>query len=226
MSAMDFAIKNAGKRVVISSIYAYVPRVRIKHKVLYARIIGFSPDDDNTITLEFEEDLERGYCWSYLYANMKNGPKGKRIAQTRLVVPLEKGNDILCWNTTLDDIELCENPKPIVPYPNICKLCKSPARKCHNLVLCSNTKCKSTGKIPYFIKNKGTYTKAIRCPTCKEKVCRNSVKINSQEVRELICINGHIWNYTPQNNDVLYLKSKNGINRRIWLESNLRWEGL
>lgn len=41
---------------------------------------------------------------------------------------------------------------PVKPYPHTCKKCKSPARKCGSIVMCSNLKCKTRKDFSALIK--------------------------------------------------------------------------
>jgi hypothetical protein len=75
---------------------------------------------------------------------------------------------------TINELELIEELKPVKPYPHICKVCSSPARKCESITLCSNLHCRSRKKVskkyktePIIHGSSPDYPLKVKCPICK-----------------------------------------------------------
>lgn len=70
-----------------------------------------------------------------------------------------------------------KNYAPVITYPHKCKRCKSSARICGKVILCSNIKCKSRKQFKKFVKRfpeveSGTFDNPIvlLCPICNENI--------------------------------------------------------
>lgn len=101
-------------------------------------------------------------------------------------------------------IEICEEIKPVNPYPHVCKNCKAPARRCVGFVMCSNNNCKTRKTIKHAVgldKISNCYVDYdgyIICTECKQRA------ISTFGEGCYRCRNDHSWPYSPKKNDYLY----------------------
>lgn len=119
-----------------------------------------------------------------------------------------------CYKNEVEIItEKVELSSPTIVYPNHCKLCKSPSRKCGKVILCSNTKCKTRKNfnkqyrcgmiIKQIADNKVGIEQSIDkygfvlCPTCKNRA-QFALNIGSS-LYDTMCPNGHMWKHHWEN---------------------------
>ena len=211
MTGREFAEKHAGRRVRL--IGHDVPD-RSANENPYARVVGYENNDHAyNFLVELEDEHDRSLAWRV--------PGG-----ITLVVPIESFHQpAVVWTANVDEVQLISRKKnvakkrpPVKPYPNTCKTCGSPARKACEVVLCSNSHCKSRNKLSVFTKTVKDKFRLIRCPQCRSKAvsCRREYGDNSSQYRA-VCLKGHKWDHDIKINDILS-KSLSGAYEtdRIW----------
>lgn len=106
------------------------------------------------------------------------------------------------WYLLWPEMKHIKSLPAIVPYPHICKNCKSPARKCADKVFCSNVKCKTRNMFKYFNKSKLTYgTKEdpviVKCPKCSKvvKLVYALIKIGNEHCGGIYCDEHNVVKY-------------------------------
>lgn len=241
MSAIDFAQKNAGKRVIIPS---YILPAGIQELFLpdgfkfYAQIVGYV--DDAHVVVEFEDELFRAQCWP-VYDDVKlvisrndfyDPKQPMAMAVNYLLVKEIKKLQV---DNAGHFIAGIEKPKviPPTPYPSKCKICKAPARRNDGLTMCSNRACSSRQKLLKKIGFKQRKFNLIRCACGKSDFVvspaimpvyskRGTVlQTNQGKWFKLICEVGHNHNINSDtlkiNDAVHYLNGFYGIwNGETW----------
>lgn len=177
----DFAIKYVGAKVKIAGNHCPIRSPLIAN---FARVVGYTK---NFVVVEYLEDKMRRKSFPVdAYDNI------------HFVIDEELSN-LRCWEVSLKNLELCESFKPVVPYPNICKVCKSPARKTCSVVLCSNNNCKSKLKVLSLTKMpKFNY---VLCAICKDPA-QSALRITTRKYK-MRCSQRHPWLYSIKEGDNL-----------------------
>lgn len=196
-----FAIKYAGKRVKVIDPDA-LPRSGMNVGI----IVGF---DRSSIIIEFEDKKTFNMCWE-LENRVNHG----------ITLVVDRNNSTRVWAVDLKYIELI-NDKPVVIYPHICKICKSPARITSNFIICSNVKCKSRLSLKVLTKSVKKIGQHIKCPTCKKYAC----ELYSDVVLHMfkaVCKNKHRWTHLVKDNDV-FIRPSNIGGPLIYNYESRRW---
>lgn len=137
MNGKEFAEKFAGRRVQIFDTID-VPRRNINPQP-YARVIGYynlSYVSQADVLVDFEEEDDQTCAW--------------HIDTSIYDITLTVQDAVRGWRVPIHNLRLMDCyakhhrvHKPVVAYPHVCVKCKYPARKNGQVMLCSNTRCKS-----------------------------------------------------------------------------------
>ncbi len=103
------------------------------------------------------------------------------------------------WRIHPHILKLLKDLPRINPYPNICKLCKAPARKVNKITLCSRDRCKSKSEIKKYgkpviqkIANGVDQDNYAICPTCNTRAINVSY---FGGLHRNTCNNSHTWRH-------------------------------
>lgn len=166
MTAYEFANKYAGQ----------IADVNISGSLYRVRVIGYIRENGVFVGVEF---LDRGGYWEADESRtlISLVPRSTIANKCGWLLP-EEYKDLF-----KDEIE-----RKQTLYPNRCKTCSSPCRKCASYIFCSNTKCKTRKMVEY---KKIKRSKYIQCPRC---LTEGVYTITDQRkgVCKLSCDNGHI----------------------------------
>lgn len=148
-----------------------------------------------------------GYTDKYVYLEARKELGVKGIKNIIKVVDIYDDTALIGCGTKL----------AIIPeaYPHKCKVCKSPARVCGSLTICSNLKCATIKSIHKFnAKFPATrYPRHIKCPTCN-MIANNArgIKYNQNTPmpfrRIMICPNKHKWELELQTGDMICMRNR------------------
>lgn len=191
MTGQEFATEYAGYRVRVNS--KDLPNEDRPNPE--AKVIGYNTDEPNAVIVEFVDEIDRQHSWDL---------KEQSIKLTVDAETLEQPNT--GWTVAINELDILgltgkdKDKRAVSPYPCVCKVCKSPARKISGALYCSNTKCKTRGKRP---KIQLPSVRIIECPLCKAKasaIVRDAVDVKKHTAT---CQKGHQWAHDLKLNDVM-----------------------
>lgn len=166
MSAREYANKYPGQAVKLASKFAKEIGIDDDGKPI-GIVVGYKPGTKGVIGSS-KVAVYRGNIQA------RYGLEAKTKSTFHPVVPNPPDHRLGIYFLSVNCVELVRKLKDVPCYPHTCGVCKSPARKGANLIVCSNPECKtkkgllnSIGPIPKFYSvNKDKF---VLCPTCQIK---------------------------------------------------------
>lgn len=214
LTAKQIVEQHAGWKVEASSVPLY------KAPKAYARIVGLL--DSVSVVIQFDDEDLRKACWPL----MSNSGVKLCVGEDELLEPAN------IWSVSPAKLKLIEpgkTPKKyvIVPYPDRCRSCSSPARKAGGMVMCSNLQCKTRFKRP---QTTAPRVQIIKCPKCSSKAIRfkwpadhdGPIETSTKWVMECSVIHPnrkrkYSWKHELKANDIVaqsYIQS--GLADMVW----------
>lgn len=151
MNAIEFAKHWAGHRFRLPEDCAPPSSVSNSYFAPRGKLVGYVTGDSERVILEFSEDFTQ-YCWPLHSGitltideeDMYNAsyPMVLAVKYTKLTVPKSR-KELEDELKKKDQLKKAAKTTKIVPYPQVCSVCNSPARVYNKHTMCSNRSCKT-----------------------------------------------------------------------------------
>ncbi len=192
---IEFAKKNADKEVIVKRPFDKFP--------LTARVVGYYDHGYAAdLIVDFPNDKQmQSQCWSFA---------GVGAAIITLKEKVDCG-----YSVEIQYVRLAVRQNP---YPNVCKLCKSPARINKSVAICSNAYCKLDRK---YLKqlaiqaykvckdDKAINGTMIVCPKCGNTDMSSRLKLKLGEYKLKCNMCKGMFIVHPSINDRTYMRANN-----------------
>jgi hypothetical protein len=147
INAKDFARKYAGAEIKYTKEAPPFISTYEEHIGKTSKVIGFYNDDEYRLVAISFGCTSRDACHE-CYAS-------RALKKLYYTLPYAQPERVCL--IPVDLLQIYNAPAPSKPYPNICNLCSSPARKYNKLLLCSNDRCKTRKDVNRWAKQFDIY---------------------------------------------------------------------